>query len=265
MTAVRVLAPAKLTVSLRVHGTRADGLHELDAEMVSVDLCDELEIEEGPDGLEVVGDGVAAVAAGPDNLVRRALAAVGRTARVRLTKRIPAGGGLGGGSSDAAAVLRWAGCTDVAVAAGLGADVPFCVRGGRARVGGAGERVTPLDPVARSFVLLVPPLAVDTAAVYRAWDALAEPDRHSTAPDGNDLTAAALMVEPRLAAWRDALGELTGSTPALAGSGATWFVEGRPEPLGVGAVRRIEVGGAVGTVMPVETLGPQEAAERPRF
>ena len=71
----------------------------------------------------------------------RALDACGRRAAVRLTKRIPVGGGLGGGSADAAAVLRWAGCADVSVAADLGADVPFCVAGGRARVEGIGERV----------------------------------------------------------------------------------------------------------------------------
>ena len=78
----------------------------------------------------------------------RALAAVGRRAHVRLDKRIPVGAGLGGGSADAAAVLRWAGCDDLAVAASLGADVPFCLVGGRARVTGIGEVVEPL-PVRR--------------------------------------------------------------------------------------------------------------------
>jgi len=214
-------APAKLTVTLRVTGVGDDGYHLIDAEMVALDLADVLELGEG-DGLEVVGPHAAGVPAGPTNLVRRALAAVGRRAYVRLHKRVPAGSGLGGGSADAAAVLRWAGCTDPAVAASIGADVPFCVAGGRARVTGVGEVVEPLPAVERTFTLLVPPVAVSTAEVYRAWDLLGGP----TGPGGNDLEPAALLVAPELAAWRDRLGDDTGLTPRLAGSGSTWFVEG---------------------------------------
>ena len=219
MQPVRVPAPAKLTLSLRVVGVRDDGYHLLDAEMVTVDLCDELTFSEG-DGFEVVG--AADVPVDDSNLVRQALAAVGRTADVALLKRIPAGAGLGGGSADAAAVLRWAGCRDVGVAAALGADVPFCVVGGRARVSGVGEVVEPLAFEARSFTLLTPPLHVSTPAVYRAWDSLGGP----TADGPNDLEPAALVVEPRLAEWRERLGSATGASPVLAGSGSTWFVEG---------------------------------------
>jgi len=92
---------------------------------------------------------------------------------VRLCKRIPVRGGLGGGSTDAAAILRWARCTDPEVAAALGADVPYCVVGGRAEVVGVGERVVPLAYEPRSFVLLVPPFGVETGAVFGAWDHLA--------------------------------------------------------------------------------------------
>lgn len=218
---MNVRAPAKLTRSLRVIGVRADGYHLVDAEMVSLELADELTFTEG-DGLEVVGARGLPVPAGDDNLVRRALAAVDRRAAVRLVKRIPAGAGLGGGSTDAAAVLRWAGCTDLGVAFGLGADVPFCLVGGRARVTGAGEVVTPLPPVTLVVTLLVPPFGVPTPEVYRAWDRLGGP----TGPGPNDLEAAALTVAPELRRWRDRLGEATGLTPVLAGSGATWFVEG---------------------------------------
>src|ERR1044072_1826436 len=130
-----MLAFAKLTVSLRITGVRDDGYHLLDAEMVSLDLADGLAFSEGDD-LRVSG---GAVDAGDDNLVRRALRAVGRTAHVELVKRIPAGAGVGGGSSDAAAVFRWAGVDDLDLAASIGADVAFCVRGGRARVRGIGE------------------------------------------------------------------------------------------------------------------------------
>ena len=213
-----LLAPAKLTLSLRVAGVREDGYHLLDAEMVTVDLCDELTFAEG-DGLEVVGTGAPQ---GDDNLVRKALDAVGRRAHVRLVKRIPTEAGLGGGSADGAAVLRWAGCTDPAVAARLGADVPFCVVGGRARVRGVGEVVEPLPFEPRELTLLTPPIACPTGEVYRAWDVLGGP----TAAGANDLEPAALAVAPALARWRDALGDATGETPTLAGSGSTWWVPG---------------------------------------
>jgi 4-diphosphocytidyl-2-C-methyl-D-erythritol kinase len=216
-----VPAPAKLTVSLRVTGVRSDGYHLIDAEMVTIDLADELAFREG-DGLEVVGATGMPVPADDDNLVRRALRLVGRTAHVRLTKVIPAGAGLGGGSADAAAVLRWAGFDDLVAAAGLGADVAFCVRGGRARVTGIGEVVDPLPVQDRTYTLLTPPFGCSTPAVYRAWDDLGGP----TAEGPNDLEAAALLVEPRLAGWRDRLGEATGEVPVLAGSGSTWFVAG---------------------------------------
>jgi 4-diphosphocytidyl-2-C-methyl-D-erythritol kinase len=218
----RLLAPAKLTVSLQVTGVRADGYHELMAEMVALDLADELELDPGGSGLIVdLEPGVRAdgLPGAGQNLVERALGACGRTAAVGLTKRIPLGGGLGGGSADAGAVLRWAGCTDPAVAVDLGADVPFCVVGGRARVEGVGEKVTPLPFEPRQYVLLLPPFGVDTAQVYRAWD---EDPRYGGL---NALTAAALAVEPRLASWRDALGAWAGTDPVLAGSGSTWFVE----------------------------------------
>ncbi len=166
-----VAARAKLTVSLRVTGVRADGYHLIDAEMVTLDLADELVFDTG-DGLAVIEAATGlAVPVDDDNLVRQALRAVDRTAHVTLTKCIPAGAGLGGGSADAAAVLRWAGCDDLGVAASrAGADVPFCVRGGRARVGGIGEQVDPLPFTARTYTLLTPPFGCSTPAVYRAWD-----------------------------------------------------------------------------------------------
>ena len=216
-----VLAPAKLTVSLRITGVRADGFHLIDAEMVTIDLADELVFAEG-DGLDVLGATGLAVPADDDNLVRRALRLAGRTAHVTLTKAIPAGAGLGGGSAAAAAVLRWAGIDDPERAATLGADVPFCVRGGRARVTGIGEVLEPLPHQDRTFTLVTPPFGCSTPAVYRAWDDLGGP--RSDGP--NDLEAAALVVAPDLAVWRDQLAAATGADPVLAGSGSTWFVEG---------------------------------------
>jgi 4-diphosphocytidyl-2-C-methyl-D-erythritol kinase len=166
--------------------------------------------------------------------VTRALAATGRTARVRLVKRIPPGAGLGGGSADAAAVLRWAGSDDRDAAVALGSDVPFCAIGGQARVSGVGEVVVPLPFEDRSFALLMPPFGVETAAVYRAYDRLASEGRLPEAGTvANELEAPALVVEPRLAGWRDLLEEATGRPARLAGSGSTWFVEGSAAELGV--------------------------------
>jgi len=221
-TPAELTAPAKLTLSLRLTGRRADGYHLIDAEMVSVDLCDRLTITDG-DGLEVVTASGVAVPVGDENLVRTALAVVGRRAHVRLDKRIPPGAGLGGGSSDAAAILRWAGVNDPAVAARIGADVPFCVVGGRARVTGIGEAVEPMPFVAGDFTLLTPPFGCSTADVYAAWDELGGPRAED---GGNDLEPAALAVQPGLARYRDVLREATGLRPRLAGSGSTWFVEG---------------------------------------
>ena len=171
--------------------------------------------------LDTAGDDFAAVPAA-GNLVVRALGLAGRGARVTVHKRIPAGAGLGGGSADAAAVLRWAGFTDAVRAASIGADVAFCLSGGRARVRGIGEVVEPLPYVREHYTLLLVPLSCSTAAVYAAWDELGGP----AGPSGNDLEAAALRVAPELAAWRDELGDSTGLTPRLAGSGSTWFVAG---------------------------------------
>jgi 4-diphosphocytidyl-2-C-methyl-D-erythritol kinase len=217
-----LVAPAKLTFTLRVIGVRADGYHLIDAEMATLDLADELTVDRGRSGLEVTGPYAEGVPVDGTNLVARALRRAGVTAWVRVEKRIPHGGGLGGGSADAAAVLRWAGVTDVAIAAELGADVPFCLVGGRARVRGIGELVEPLSFEPRVVTLVVPPLAVSTPAVYRAWDELGGPAGEA----GNDLEPAAIVVEPRLGAWRDRIGAATGERPVLAGSGAAWFVPG---------------------------------------
>ncbi|MGC8512957.1 MAG: 4-(cytidine 5'-diphospho)-2-C-methyl-D-erythritol kinase [Acidimicrobiales bacterium] len=218
-------AAAKLTLSLRVTGLRDDGYHLIESEMVTVDLFDVLEVTPG-DALVVEGLGAGSVVgSGDDNLVRKALRLAGRTASVTLRKAIPAGAGLGGGSADAAAILRWAGYSDLAAASRLGADVPFCMLGGRALVSGIGEHVEPLDVrsvLGRQFTLLVPPLHVATAEVFATWDRLGGPTGEST----NDLEPAAVAAFPELALWRDRLATATGRTPRLAGSGGTWFVDG---------------------------------------
>ncbi len=237
-----LVAPAKLTLSLRVVGVRDDGYHLIDAEMVSLDLADTLTIGSGTGVTYHRGGGGDSIDLGEGDLVSTALARVGRRVAVEVTKRIPAGAGLGGGSSDAAAILRWAGVTDTELAAGIGADVAFCLVGGRARVGGIGELVQPLPPIDEAYTLLTPPLHVSTPVVYRRWDELGGP----RARGDNDLEPAALDAYPELRGWRDLLGEATGLTPVLAGSGGTWFVPGEYD---------LTLGG-VATVV-AHTVGPQ--------
>ncbi|MFM8649391.1 MAG: 4-(cytidine 5'-diphospho)-2-C-methyl-D-erythritol kinase, partial [Actinomycetota bacterium] len=245
-----VIAPAKLTLSLRVTGVRPDGYHLIDAEMTTLDLHDRLAIRNLADAdparesrVTFSGPFAAGLVDDDRNLVRRALNYAGRRADVMLEKNIPHGGGLGGGSADAAAVLRWAGISsenvsgdefsnDLALdlAMKLGADVPFCLAGGRARASGVGEIIEPVEHRPNMVTLVVPPFSVSTPAVYRAWDELGGP----TSEGPNDLEPAALLVEPRLAIWRDAILEVTGRAPVLAGSGATLFV---PADVNVNEIR----------------------------
>lgn len=221
---VHVRAAAKLTLSLRVTGVRPDGFHEIDAEMVSLDFCDELRIDPAGDGLTVDGPFATGIGTDDSNLVSRAMRLAGRRAGVHLTKNVPHGAGLGGGSADAAAVLRWAGYDDLVGASRLGADVPFCMIGGRARVTGIGEIITPLEFRSVDVTLVVPPFHVSTPAVYRAWDSL---PAHLQSTGRNDLEAAACVVEPRLVEWKERIIAACGATPTLAGSGSTWFVDGK--------------------------------------
>ena len=222
MTIAVVEAAAKLTLTLRIAGVRADGYHLIDAEMVTLAWHDTLTIDPSGSGLTVDGPFASGVPLDDTNLVARALRHTGRHAGVHIHKEIPHGGGLGGGSADAAAVLRWAGESDAIAASRLGADVPFCLVGGRARVSGIGEIVEPLpfDPI--DVTLVIPPLAVSTPAVYRTWDELGGPHDETA----NDLERAAVHAYPALASYRDRIAGACGLQPSLAGSGGTWFLRG---------------------------------------
>ena len=224
-------AHAKLTMSLHVTGVRHDGYHLIDAEMVSLELHDVVSFEPParPDAptLTAIGPFADGVPTDATNLVARALALTGSRADTTIDKRIPHGGGLGGGSTDAATALRWGGFgasrTELERAGRLGADIPFCLVGGRAHVSGIGEVVEPLPHVSRTVTLVIPPLRVSTPAVYRAWDDLGQP---SDGAVRNELENAAIVVEPDLARWRRLIHERIDIPPTLAGSGATWFVVG---------------------------------------
>jgi 4-diphosphocytidyl-2-C-methyl-D-erythritol kinase len=248
---IRVDAFAKLTLSLRVVGRRSDGYHEIDALMVSIsDPRDRLEIEPaGHTSIEVTGPFADGAPADETNLVWRALDAVGVRAAVRLHKGIPHGAGLGGGSADAAAVLR-AFDGDARAAAALGADVPFCLLGGAARVRGVGDQLEPLPVPSLHVVVATPPFGCSTAAVYAAWDALGSP----TGGD-NDLEAAAVHVEPRLGPFRRAVEAAAGVPAVLAGSGSSYAVV-FDEPAEATRARDRMAGTIEGSVWLAEMAGP---------
>jgi 4-diphosphocytidyl-2-C-methyl-D-erythritol kinase len=254
-------ARAKLTLTLRVLGTRSDGFHELEALTVSLgEPADRLVVSRRPEpgvGFTLAG-APSDVPADDTNLavraVERLVAAAGLPSgwTVELAKAIPAGGGLGGGSADAAAALRAVqrlvaheravpDALLAAVAAELGSDVPFCLTGGAAWMRGRGERVDPLPLPSLWVVTATPPIAVGTPAVYRRWDELGGPasTRVLPAPAAvvellagstagpvvgfvNDLEPAAESVEPRLATFRAALERAVGAPALLAGSGASY-------------------------------------------
>ena len=243
-----LLAPAKVTLSLRIVGQRHDGYHLIESEMVSVDFYDELFVDPAGVGVRYRGLGTEEIPTDGTDLVSRALAISGMRASVVVDKHIPPGSGLGGGSSDAAAILRWTGFGDLDGAASLGADVPFCLVGGRARVHGIGEFIDPIPHRPESYTLIIPPLRVSTPAVYRAWDELGGP----RASGPNDLEPAAIAVEPELGVWKDRIREAAGVEPVLAGSGATWFLAGSDHADALDAA----LDGA--RVIPVNTLAGSE-------
>ncbi len=231
-----IFSPAKLTKNLRVTSKRSDGMHELESEMVSLSFGDTLELDDG-DHLEIVNamgslpwleDALRQVPTDESNLIAKALRLVGQKASVRLLKRIPPGSGLGGGSSNAAAILRYfEGAESDAEAPLLGSDVTFCLRGGRAVVRGIGDVLEPLEYQFETFVLLLSPFGVSTQEVYRQYD-LIKGDAEGGA---NDLERAALSCEARLLRSKKLLRSLSGEEPILAGSGSTYFVSGTLEHL----------------------------------
>ncbi len=178
-----VRIPAKVNLHLEVLGRRPDGFHEVRTLLQSIDLFDDLTAEIAPDGaieLEVLPSD--AVPEDPENLVVRAARELWgrggreRGARLTLTKRIPVGGGLGGGSADAASalvLLNWLWGLSLSpaelhrCAAAVGSDVPFFLQGGLALGVGRGDEVHPLpDLPEHGVVVAVPDLAIDTSEVY---------------------------------------------------------------------------------------------------
>jgi 4-diphosphocytidyl-2-C-methyl-D-erythritol kinase len=252
-------APAKINLTLRVIGRRADGYHELESLVAFAGLCDWVGFEPGADlSLEVLGP--RALDAGPvdENLVLRAARALaahvsGLTlGRFRLVKRLPAAAGLGGGSADAAAALRL--LADAArlsiedprvraAAKATGADVPACLHPQARMMMGVGDRLGPTIPLPRIFAVLAnPQVQAPTPKVFaalglapgstlnmsaRSFDA-AEHGSSAIldflASSRNDLEAAAIGVAPAIAVVRERLSQIPEArATGMSGSGATCF------------------------------------------
>ncbi len=181
-------AYAKLNLGLRVMGMRSDGFHEIRSLFHTISLSDRLEVSavRGSGGVRLSVFGEEELPQSSNNIAWRAaksfIAASGEALRVdlNLEKRIPAAAGLGGGSSDAAAVLlalrRITGVDPgvPSLAAELGSDVPFFLRGGAAKVGGRGEIVEPVEPLRFHVVLIHPRVRISTRWAYRELDRMRE-------------------------------------------------------------------------------------------
>jgi len=245
-------APAKLNLTLEVLNRRDDGCHNLRSVIVPVSLFDEIELG-GPDPAELDAE----------DLVSRALRALGIAAaqqHVSLRKRIPVGAGLGGGSSDAAAILLAAmggtfgslGDRDyLALARGLGSDVPFFLAGTAALVEGTGERVTALGSVPPwQATIIKPPVHVSTAHAYASLDTHTLSSRpRNTSPTlqmgaalqrgdfetvvsllGNDFQAPVAAQHAEIGVAVDALRKWSGAPAILTGSGSCVFTLWKEKP-----------------------------------
>lgn len=240
-----IFAPAKLNFSLQILGKREDGFHELETLMVPVaGLCDRLEINRS-ESFELE-TGSAEVGPVEDNLVTRALRlfekSTGRRCpyHIKLEKRIPSGAGLGGGSSDAAAVLRalndvekidFSGAELEEMAALLGSDVPFFLRDSPCWCRGRGEVLEETSLPAQEVVLLKPAFSVNTVDAYRRWSestnlagVFYDPQRVDDLRMVNDLERPAFARFPFLAELKMWLLDRHGVKGAMmSGSGATVF------------------------------------------
>ena len=257
MKSVRVPAYAKVNLRLDVLGRRADGYHELRTIFQTISLHDTLALEathEPGIDLRITGNSQLAGEPAHDNLIYRAIDQIAREIGTRqgvravLTKRIPVGRGLGGGSSDAAAALvgflrlagkRVAAARLAEIASALGADVPFFLHGGRVLGIGRGDEIYPLPDLTRRQVLVISPhqIAVPTKDAYQWLSRELTNGEGPTklmrfcalcwSPQGgalsNDFEAAVFPRYPRLAAIKRELLQQGAAEASLAGSGSAVF------------------------------------------
>lgn len=283
---LRGLAPAKLNLALEVLGRRPDGYHEIDTVLQTLALGDEVRVSlDGPPGVTVAGPFSAGVPLDETNLAWQAASQLGRllgcptnSLGIHLAKNIPAAGGLGGGASDAATVLRllasaWDGATDHALleaANSIGSDEAFFLFGGTARATGRGERVTPLpDLPPHGVVLFIPPgtlegktarmfaalsgLPFDTGEAAAAF-AVCPPAALISRDIANSFERVAFDLFPGLAQLRDRIEAAIGEPVRLAGAGPTLFWIG---PTGRASAIAEASQGLGCTVIPTRTAGSQ--------
>ncbi|MCH2139602.1 MAG: hypothetical protein MK100_01035 [Phycisphaerales bacterium] len=253
----RELAPAKLNMALSV-GVIDDacGLHPISSWMLTVDFYDELQVTRLAEdsisryAIEWHADAIRTTEIDwriTDDLAVRAHLAIERyvgrqlPVQLRTLKRIPTGSGLGGGSSDAAAMLR--ACNRLfelelddaslqLIARSIGSDVPFLVRGGSALVSGFGERIEPIEAAGSPAVLILPESACPTGSIYRRFDELGgaqlRAEEVAIAVQGgalfNDLTESAFQEAGELRSLASSIHASTGREIHLSGSGSTMFI-----------------------------------------
>lgn len=240
MRTLTLPAPAKLNLWLHIIGRRADGYHELETVFQFLDHGDELSFAVRDDGVIHLHTEIATVPHDSNLIVRAARmlqAQSGTTlgADIWLTKVLPMGGGIGGGSSDAATTLLalahlwqldWDEDRLAALGLSLGADVPVFVRGHAAFAQGVGEQLTPVDPVEPWYVVLVPQVSVSTAEIFShpqlTRDSL--PLKMRPVPEGNSRNDCQPVVEQSYPEVRNALNSLGKFTEArLTGTGSCVF------------------------------------------
>jgi 4-diphosphocytidyl-2-C-methyl-D-erythritol kinase len=246
-------APAKLNLFLHVVGRRADGYHLLQTVFRLIDRADTLRFEPRDDQRIVPASPLPGVAPEADLTVRaanalRAASGVRRGVTIHLDKQLPLGGGLGGGSSDAATTLMalnqlWNTGLDSdqlqQIGLALGADVPFFIHGRTAFAEGVGERFTDLTAPAASYLVLVPPVAVPTPTIFRSEQL--RRDTPAIAPaqwhegfGGNDLEPVACALFPEVARHLDLL--RTFGDARMSGSGACCYVAFAEHPAAMRAL-----------------------------
>lgn len=261
MGSLTLLSPAKINLTLEVLGRRQDGYHEIRSIIQPVDLFDEVSIEQTEEDIELTSSGIE-IPQGKDNLAWKAAALyIGQSGidvgvRIDIKKKIPPGSGLGGGSSNAAAVLtglnRIFGALSedelLRISSSLGADVPLFIRPVSAVIEGIGEKVTPLRGLPLFYyVILCPNVNVSTERVYRKWDelnegapqdkrehgelesAVEELRKASGFPLRNDLEAPAEALYPEIKAFKQILTSLEARDVQMTGSGGAVFAVFRDE------------------------------------
>lgn len=247
-------APAKINLGLDVLGKRADGYHELEMVMSSVDLADRLIMEELEEDKIIIETNKAFLPIDKRNNVYQAASIVkkrygiNKGILIRITKNIPVAAGLGGGSTDCAAALRgmdrlWQlGLTMpelIDIGMEVGTDVPYCIYGKTAFISGKGEKVTPLRPMPQCWVVLVKPrLSVSTGKIFQEVDLdqlhhpdiqelsdaiLAEDYQRMIAAMGNSLESITIPKHPVVQQIKERMMKYGADVALMTGSGPTVF------------------------------------------